>query len=200
MTTRTAKLAGLALIAALCAGFTSGPTAPAWAGYDEGVAALNRGDDAAALREFRPLAEQGHAKAQFSLGLMYHKGHGVPQDYAKALQWLRRAAAQGHPKAKDHVKALDAAGVTPVPPEAGAFRIQLTAMRSATAAEAEWRRLKRRHRDLLEALRHRVQRADLGAKGVFYRLQAGPLADAGRAKGRCETLARRNVRCLVITP
>ena len=57
-----------------------------------------------------------------------------------------------------------------------------------------------RHRDLLEALRPRVQRADLGAKGVFYRLQAGPLADAGRAKGLCETLARRNVRCLVITP
>ncbi len=41
---------------------------------------------------------------------------------------------------------------------------------------------------------------DLGAKGVFYRLQAGPLADAGRAKGLCEALARRNVRCLVITP
>ncbi len=87
-----------------------------------------------------------------------------------------------------------------MPPEAGAFRIQLGSLASATAAEAEWRRLKRRHRDLLEALRPRVQRADLGAKGVFYRLQAGPLADAGRAKGLCETLARRNIPCLVITP
>ncbi len=44
MTTPKAKLAGLALIAALCAGFISGPTAPAWAGFDEGVAAYNRGD------------------------------------------------------------------------------------------------------------------------------------------------------------
>ncbi len=236
MTTRTAKLAGLALIAALCAGFTLGLTAPGWAGLDEGVAAYKRGDYATALREWRPLAEQGHAKAQYNLGQMYRNGQGVPQDYAraakwfrkaaeqgvavaqynlgfmyehglgvtqdyaKALQWWRKAAAQGHPKAKDYVKALDAAGVTPVPPEAGAFRIQLAAMRSATAAEAEWRRLKRRHRDLLEALRPRVQRADLGAKGVFYRLQAGPLADAGRAKGLCETLARRTVPCLVITP
>ena len=252
-------------------------TAPAWAGFYEGVAAYNRGDFATAIREWRPLAEQGNAKAQhnlgimyrngrgvaqdyaeavmssrkaaehgnakaqYNLGVMYGKGLGVPQDYAKALQWLRRAAAQGHPKAKDHVKALDAAGVTPlppssdlelapdpgapagprppagpgpkkipasapsgapapVPPEAGAFRIQLGSLDSTIAAEAEWRRLRRRHRDLLEALRHRVQRADLGAKGVFYRLQAGPLADAGRAKGLCETLARRNVRCLVITP
>ncbi len=39
MTTPKAKLAGLALIAAQCAGFTLGLTAPAWAGWDEGVAA-----------------------------------------------------------------------------------------------------------------------------------------------------------------
>ncbi len=88
----------------------------------------------------------------------------------------------------------------PVPPEAGAFRIQLGSLDTATAAEAEWRRLRRRHRDLLVALGPQVQRTDLGAKGVFYRLQAGPLADAGRAKGLCAALARRDVRCLVITP
>ena len=34
MTTPKAKLAGLALIAVLCAGFTLGLTAPAWAGLD----------------------------------------------------------------------------------------------------------------------------------------------------------------------
>ena len=39
MTTPKTKLAGLVLIAALCAGFTLGLTAPAWAGVDEGVAA-----------------------------------------------------------------------------------------------------------------------------------------------------------------
>ncbi len=38
MTTLKAKFAGLALFAALCAGFTLGLTAPAWAGVDEGVA------------------------------------------------------------------------------------------------------------------------------------------------------------------
>ncbi len=49
MTTPKAKLAGLALIAAMCAGFTLGLTAPAWAGFDEGVAAYHRGDYATAL-------------------------------------------------------------------------------------------------------------------------------------------------------
>ncbi|MFQ5619315.1 MAG: tetratricopeptide repeat protein [Rhodospirillales bacterium] len=95
MTTPKTTFAGLALIAALGAGFTLGLTAPAWAGFSEGVAAYKRGDYAAALRELRPLAERGDAKAQYGLGVMYTKGLGVPQDDAKALQWYRRAAEQG---------------------------------------------------------------------------------------------------------
>ena len=100
MTTPKAKLAGLALIAALCAGFTLGMTAPAWAGFDEGVAAYNRGDYAAALREWHPLAEQGYAKAQYRLGLMYGTGKGVLQDYAEAVKWYRKATEQGYAKAQ----------------------------------------------------------------------------------------------------
>ncbi len=80
MTTPKAKLAGPALIAALCAGFTLGLTAPAWAGVDEGVAALKRRDYATALREWRPLAEQGDAKAQSNLGLMDERGLGGSLD------------------------------------------------------------------------------------------------------------------------
>ncbi len=94
MTTPKAKLAGLALIAALCAGFTLGLTAPAWAGFNEGVAALKRGDYATAIREFFPLAEQGLAKAQNNLGFMYSTSLGVPQDYVQAHLWFNLAAAR----------------------------------------------------------------------------------------------------------
>ncbi len=59
MTTQKAKFTGLALVVALCAGFTLGLTAPAWAGFDERWAAYNRADYATALRELRPLAERG---------------------------------------------------------------------------------------------------------------------------------------------
>ncbi len=55
MTTPKAKLAGLALIAALCAGVTLGLTAQAWAGWDEAEAAYQCGDYATAIRELRPL-------------------------------------------------------------------------------------------------------------------------------------------------
>ncbi len=100
MTTSRAKLAGLALIVALCVGFTMGLTAPAWAGFEEGKAAYNRGDYATALREWRPLAKQGDAEAQFVLGAMFGLGDGVPQDYAEAVKWYRKAAEQGHAKAQ----------------------------------------------------------------------------------------------------
>ncbi len=103
MTTPKAKFAGPTLIAALCAGFTLGLTAPAWAGWDEAIAALQRGDYATAIRELRPLAEQGDAKAQYNIGIMYDRGDGVPQDYAEAVKWFRKAAEQGFAKAQNNL-------------------------------------------------------------------------------------------------
>jgi TPR repeat protein len=73
---------------------------PAWGDYQAGMDAYNRGDFATALREWRPLAEQGDAKAQFSFGLLYENGDGVPRDYTKARQWYEKAAAQGDAKAQ----------------------------------------------------------------------------------------------------
>src|SRR5437016_91584 len=57
---------------------------PALADLAEGKRALVRGDYAAALKEFLPLARQGNPDAQFNLGLMYDQGHGVSQDYKEA--------------------------------------------------------------------------------------------------------------------
>ncbi len=75
--------------------------APAWAGdVQAGVEAYNRGDYATALKEWRPLAEQGDALAQYNLGVMYFMGRGVPQDNVQAHMWLNLAAAQGHELAR----------------------------------------------------------------------------------------------------
>ncbi len=48
--------------------------APAWADFEAGVLAYIQGDYATALTEFRPVAQQGNAGAQFNLGQMYRKG------------------------------------------------------------------------------------------------------------------------------
>ncbi len=67
---------------------------PAWAGVDEGVASYNRGDYVTAVHEFRLLAEQGDAIAQFNLGVMYAEGNGVPQDYVQSHKWFNLAASR----------------------------------------------------------------------------------------------------------
>ena len=68
-----------------------------------GVVAYERGDYATALTEFRPLAQQGDADAQFYLGQMYSEGRGVPQDDAEAVRWYRRAAEQGDAEAQHNL-------------------------------------------------------------------------------------------------
>ena len=44
---------------------------------------------------FRIAAEQGHAKAQHNLALMYENGQGMSQNYAEAAKWYHMAAEQG---------------------------------------------------------------------------------------------------------
>ena len=73
---------------------------PVSAGFEEGKRAALQGDYAVAYQEWRPLAEEGHADAQFLLGLMYREGRAVPQDSAEAVLWLEKAAAQGHSDAR----------------------------------------------------------------------------------------------------
>lgn len=68
--------------------------------FNAGMAALERGDFAAALTEMRPLAEAGDAAAQFYLGNMYFMGDGLPQDYAEAVRLYRLAADQGMAQAQ----------------------------------------------------------------------------------------------------
>ena len=40
-------------------------------------------------------AEEGNAQAQYKLGSYYYSGHGVTQDYDRAVMWWKRAAEQG---------------------------------------------------------------------------------------------------------
>jgi hypothetical protein len=75
---------------------------PAGADVKAGVDAWGRGDFAGAVAEWRPLAIQGDADAQFNLGQAYKLGRGVPIDLAQAQLWFKRAADQGHFQAEDN--------------------------------------------------------------------------------------------------
>jgi uncharacterized protein len=72
-------------------------SSPLCADYKE---ALKKGDYGAVLREITPLAQKGDAEAQSILGTMYANGQGVPLNYEKAVEWIRKAAEQGFAEAQ----------------------------------------------------------------------------------------------------
>ena len=80
--------------------------APSWAGVDECKAAYDVAFQSAdfdfetALRECKPLAEQGNAVAQTRLGWMYRAGKSVSKDWVEAERWYRKAAEQGSAEAQ----------------------------------------------------------------------------------------------------
>ena len=61
------------------------------------------GDYPAAFRLFKKAAEQGHANAQFNLGVMYDKGEGVTRDAKQAVYWVQKAAEQGFAEAQTNL-------------------------------------------------------------------------------------------------
>lgn len=69
-----------------------------------------RGDYAAAYRQFKALAARGDAGAQAVLGVMYANGQGVAVDYFKAVKWYRRAAEQGNAAAQYNLGVMYAKG------------------------------------------------------------------------------------------
>jgi TPR repeat protein len=80
-------------------------TVAAFAGpWEDGMAAYNRGDYMPAIRVFRTLAEQGNAKAQNVLGVMFRKGEGVPKNPARAHMWFSFAAKRGEAGARAELR------------------------------------------------------------------------------------------------
>lgn len=84
---------------ALC---VAGAALPALADVKAGVDAWQQGDYARAIAEWRPLAVAGDPDAQFNLGQAYKLGRGVPIDLPVAIEWFRKASAQGHQRASDN--------------------------------------------------------------------------------------------------
>lgn len=80
---------------------------------------------------------------------------------------------------------------------AGGWFVQLASLSTQDAAQAAWGDMKK-SLPVLSSLDHRVKRADLGAKGVYYRLQAGPYSEA-RAREICAAVkAKKPGGCLVV--
>lgn len=80
----------------------------------------------------------------------------------------------------------------------GGTRLQLGSLHSENEARQEWDRIKRKNPDLLGNLSATPVRIDLGEKGTFYRLQAGPVSDRATAERLCGELKQRNFGCMIV--
>ena len=77
------------------------------------------------------------------------------------------------------------------------YFIQLGALRSRAAAERAWRKAQGKYPDLLGSRRLIIEQANIPKKGLYYRVQSGPLANANAAKQLCNALKRRKQGCFV---
>ncbi|WP_455199853.1 tetratricopeptide repeat protein [Kaarinaea lacus] len=87
-------------VAVLCSAMTF--TAQA-RDYNDGFLAAEGGDFKSAVDQWGPLAEQGHAIAQFNLALLYHGGLGVDLNEATAVSWYKKSASNGYYKAQEYL-------------------------------------------------------------------------------------------------
>lgn len=86
-----------------------------------------------------------------------------------------------------------------VPAAANGFLVQLGSYRDRPSVEASWKEIQAAHPAILGALSLYVDEADLGAKGIYYRLQAGPFAARDAALATCRRLKAEKQDCLAVT-
>ena len=80
----------------------------------------------------------------------------------------------------------------------GDFVVQIAALRSDAAASAAWDRLALKDAALFANASKDVQRADLGAKGVYFRVRAGYFAQRDEASRFCDRVKALGQECIVV--
>src|SRR4051812_4065431 len=83
---------------------------------------------------------------------------------------------------------------------AGGALLQIGAYETQEIADGAWAAFRARHASVAGTLVEDVQKADLGAKGTWYRLRMGPFSDKGAAVATCEKLKAEGATCFVAAP
>jgi cell division septation protein DedD len=77
--------------------------------------------------------------------------------------------------------------------------LQLGAFESEALANGAWQTFRTRY-SAAASLSPDVQRADLGAKGIVYRLRVGPFSDRTAATDACVQFKAQGANCFVTVP
>lgn len=168
---------------------------------------MDYGSDASILQQITPAAGED---ASGSEAIAAAKPSEKPKAFHKAgespdtLEFVR-SVLEEKKKAADAPKVAAASqaddmskAVAAIEPAAGAavsagrytsglYFVQLASIGDRSRAPGEWMKMQKTHGATLQDVNYRVMKADLGAKGVFYRIQAGPFSK-GDAYKVCDSI------------
>ncbi|MBX3454328.1 SPOR domain-containing protein [Ferrovibrio sp.] len=121
-----------------------------------------------------------------------------PANTAQTAQPAARAAAPAAPAATPAPAQAPVQAPATTASAGGSARVQLASLPEQSQAQATWTQLQRKFPAELGGLSPSFERVDLGARGIYFRLQAGPLRDRAAAQALCEKLSAAKQGCLVV--
>lgn len=111
---------------------------------------------------------------------------------AEAPQSKAEEPAAAEPETQAAAKAPAAAVAS-----GGAYVVQIMALREEAAAKSAWASLQEKHPSVLGGHALDIEKADLGDKGVFYRVRAAGFETKAAAQSACSSLKSAGQDCLV---
>lgn len=106
-----------------------------------------------------------------------------------------------------NVKTASIEPTSPTPPSvvpvaasalSGTYKMQLGAFRAPELAAQAWNQITQKNAALVTSLNFTIEQADLGARGTYFRLQAGDFKTAADARTRCADFAAHQIDCIVV--
>jgi cell division septation protein DedD len=86
---------------------------------------------------------------------------------------------------------------TPPAASGGGYAVQVSSQRNEKEVQSSFRALQAKYPKLLGGREPMVRRADMGAKGVYYRTMVGPFVSAEQATELCSNLKAAGGSCIV---
>jgi len=154
-----------------------------------------------ALESLMPSSRRD-ANPSVEVGQPFTNGKSDETSPTNVVKRAETAPVEPQPKVEPKVEPAPAKPKVAVKPNLGSteedrYMVQLSASRSRALALASYEAAQKKHDGLLGRRSPLIFRADLGSKGVFYRVNVGGFRSKSDAKGFCTKLKARGQDCLV---
>lgn len=145
-------------------------------------------DPSAAVEDSAPVAEMPAPVAETPVPVT-----GTAADKVPAAEMPAPVAETPVPVAETPAPVVEKAAA---PASKGAYVVQLLALRDEASAKAAWTKLTQKYRSLGDHALD-IEKADLGDKGVFYRVRAAGFTSRSAATSFCSDLKKAGQDCMV---